>query len=72
MASQTRSDLVNFTQEQVAANLKAQRQLADLLPVFDDADKCGIDTTGYRAIAAGLQAQLQEIHSNFMPKLKQG
>lgn len=55
-----------FTQEQLAANLKAQRMLHDLFPLLDKADKCGIPTDALRTIAAGLQTQLQAIHSEFL------
>lgn len=57
---------ITFSQEAIKANLQSQRDLADLLPVLDKASECGVDVTGYRAIANGLKEQLEAVQRNFM------
>lgn len=58
-----------FTPEQAAANRKAQRLVHDLFPLLDKADRCGIPTDALRTLAAGLQAQLAQIETEFMKGL---
>ena len=62
---------VNFSADQVKQTYDAEKQLNDLIPLFDKCESCGIDISGYRAIAAGLVANLQAIRSNFMQPLVQ-
>jgi hypothetical protein len=61
---------VTLSQQQVAANLQAQRSLNELLPVIDDAERCGVDVSGYRAIASGLGEQLRNLNELFSPQIK--
>jgi hypothetical protein len=40
--------------------------------VLEEAEKCGVDVSGYRAIAEGLQEQLAAIKKGFHPPMKIG
>lgn len=44
----------------------AQRQLHDLLPLIDKADKCGIECAEFRQIGQELGRRLETIESEFM------
>jgi len=57
-----------LTAEQLDKLKRAQRDFHDILPVFDDAEKCGIDCTAFRALVADQQEVLTNLEANFKAK----
>lgn len=58
-----------FTQQDVDMLKKAQRKLADLIPMLDKAERCGVDCDVYRAIVKELGDRLENVEREFMNPL---
>lgn len=59
-----------LTQEQISELRRHQREMHDILPVFDDAEACGIDCTDFRAVREEVFNNLENLIKRFGPQSK--
>jgi hypothetical protein len=64
----TRIQPFKLDREDIDGLLDSQRQLTDILPTIDAAERCGIDCTKYRADHAAAMQQITQIITEFSPK----
>jgi hypothetical protein len=58
---------ITLTKEMHAKLLKAERDLTDILPEFDNAEACGIDCMELRRIHAEYMNQIAALKQHYTP-----
>lgn len=58
---------IKLSDEQMAKLKSVQRDLHDLLPLYDSAEECGIDCAMNRQLADQTMRRLQALEKNFGP-----
>lgn len=60
------NELVVFTRQHFDLLKDAQRKLADLLPLMDKAERCGIECAQFREVAGELGRRFESFEREFM------
>ena len=60
-------DIQPFTKKDLEEILQNERRIANLLPLLQKAENCGIDCSLYRDICATQSEKLRRIRDEFMP-----
>ncbi len=60
-----------FSREQRAQLQSDLRELHDILPMIDDAEKCGVECSVFRDVVNELRTNLETIESKFMQRIRE-